>query len=56
MVMEQPSVVMAAAQMEPPVVLVVPPATEHVGEERSKEIVPMTRVAAVAQPVVTPPL
>jgi hypothetical protein len=48
MVMEQPPMVMVVAQLEPPVALVVPPVVEHVGEGRSKEIVPVTRAAVVA--------
>jgi hypothetical protein len=48
MVVEQPPMVMAVAQLEPPVALVVPPMVEHVGEGRSEEIVPVTRAVVVA--------
>jgi hypothetical protein len=48
--------VMAATQMEPPVALVVPYVAEHVGEGRPEESVPVSRVVAIAQSVVTPPL
>lgn len=55
-VVEQPPAVMVAAQMELSVVLVVSLMVEHMGQGRSDETVPATRMVAVAQPVVTPPL